>query len=107
MRWPSSPGKGGFSNPGNSRPIFTHCTIRAIIALRGSWVTARWIDSAAQPALALTAGNRRGASRARQLFRLLIPGYLRSTMPSPLLEPLQRACLLGAIGSVHDPDHAR
>src|SRR5215207_1946502 len=98
MRWPSSPGKGGFSNPGNSRPIFTHCTIRAIIALRGSWVTARWIDSAAQLALAFTVGNRRGVSRARQLFRLLIPGYLRPTMPVYLLVLLQRACLIGAPG---------
>src|SRR5579884_1271355 len=33
MRWPSSPGKGGFSNPGKSRPSFTQLTIRAMIAL--------------------------------------------------------------------------
>src|SRR5687768_12929478 len=34
MRWPSSPGKGGFSSPGSSRPSLTHWTIRTIVALQ-------------------------------------------------------------------------
>src|SRR6185436_3318783 len=33
MRLPSGPGYGGKSSPSASRPSFTHCTVRAIIAL--------------------------------------------------------------------------
>src|SRR5215467_11100684 len=35
MRCPSSPGKGGFSSPGSSRPSLTHITIRGMMITPG------------------------------------------------------------------------
>src|SRR5437773_9651644 len=35
MRCPKAPGKGGFSNPGSSRPNLTHITIRGMMKTPG------------------------------------------------------------------------
>src|SRR6266849_8086004 len=35
MRCPSSPGKGGLSNPGSSRPNLTHITVRGMMITPG------------------------------------------------------------------------
>src|SRR5438034_10824848 len=43
MRCPKAPGKGGFSNPGSSRPNLTHITIRGMMKTPGQSYYIFWI----------------------------------------------------------------